>query len=121
MCELTSQDSAGAPSSAAPSSSAPAAPILSNPSAAEPVLKTPAAPTPSRAMTGDSQLLEEKRAQFSKSPRAAGLHVKKVATKPAVKQASASTAQAKDKSPATKDSPILTEKSTPKMDRPLDD
>ena len=116
-----SQAMAGGSSSAGPSSSTPTAPVLSNPAGAEPVLRTPAAPTPSRATTGDSQLLEEKRTQFSKSPRAAGLHVKKVATKPAVKQASASSAQAKDKSPAPKDSSIPAEKSTPEKDHPLDD
>ena len=87
----------------------------------EPILKTPAASTPSRTTTGDSQFLEEKRAQHVKSPRAAGFHMKKVATKPPVKQALASTAQAKDKSPAKKDSPVPAEKSTPDKDHPLDD
>ena len=86
-----------------------------------PALKPPAAPTPSRATTGDSQPREEKQAQHVKSPRAAGFHMKKVATKPPVKQALASTAQAKDKSLAKRDSPVPAEKSTPDKDHPLDD
>ena len=56
-----------------------------------------------------------------KSPKGTGFHMKKVATKPHVKPARASTAQAKDKSPAKRDSPVPAEKSTPDKDHPLDD
>ena len=56
-----------------------------------------------------------------KGPRAAGFHMKKVATKPPVKPARAFTAQAKDKSPSKKDSLVPAEKSTPEKDHPLDD
>ena len=115
-----SQDSAGGPSSAALSSTS-AAPVLGNPTVAEPVLKTPVVPTPSRAMTRDSQPQEEEQAQHAKGPRAAGFHMKKVATKPLVKPAHASTAQVKDKSPAKKNSSVPAEKSTPGKDHPLDD
>ena len=55
------------------------------------------------------------------SPRGTGFQTKKVATMPPVKPARASTAQAKDKSPVKKDSPVPAEKSTPEKDHPLDD
>ena len=112
---------AGGSSSARPSSSTPAAPVLGNPAGVEPVLKTPAAPTPSRAISGDSRTQEEGLAQHMKSPRGAGFQTKKVATKPPVKPARASAAQAKDKSPAKKDSPVPAEKSAPLKDHPLND
>ena len=56
-----------------------------------------------------------------KGPRAAVFHMKKVATKPPAKPARTYTTQAKDKSPAKKDSPVLAEKSTAEKDNPLDD
>ena len=82
---------------------------------------TPAAPTPSRATTGDSQPQEEDLAKYMRNPRGTGFQTKKVATKPPVKPASATTAPAKDKSPAKKDSPVLAQKSTSEKDHPLDD
>ena len=56
-----------------------------------------------------------------RSPRRTGFQTKKVATKPPMKPAPASNAQAKDKSPAKKDSPVPAEKSTPLKDHPLND
>ena len=112
--------SAGAPSSTAPSSSTPAAPVIDNPTGAEPTLKTPAAPTPSRAATGDSQAQEEL-AKHMRSPRGTGFQIKKVATRPPVKPASATADQAKDKSPAKQGSSAPAEKSTPEGSHPLDD
>ena len=47
--------------------------------------------------------------------------MKKVATKTPLKPTPASAAQSKDKSPATKDSSTVAEKSTPEKDHPLDD
>ena len=77
-------------------------------------------PTPSRGMTGDSQPQEEL-AKHMKRPRGTGFQTKKVATKTPVRPASASAAQAKDKSSAKKDSSVLAEKSTPEKDHPLDE
>ena len=110
---------AGAPS-ATPSSSTPAAPVTGNPAGVEPTLKNPAAPTPSRVTTGDSKPQEKEQAQHAKSPQAAGFHMKKVATKTPVKPTRASTAQAKDKSPA-KDFSAPAKKSTPAKGNSLDD
>ena len=129
-----SQDPAGVPSSSTgPSSSSPAAPVPS----AEPTLKTPAAPTPSRAISGDAQKQAEL-AKHMKSPKGTGFQTKRVATKPPLKPAPPSAAQAKDKSPtkkgssipavqtkdkspAKKDSSTLAEESTPLEDNPLND
>ena len=99
-----------------PGSSSPATPVTG----AEPSLKTPAAPTPSRAISNDAQRQEEL-TKHMKSPRGTGFQTKRVATKPPVKPAPASTVQTKDKSPAKKDFPIPAEKSTPLEDNPLND
>ena len=129
-----SQDPAGVFSSyAGPSSSLLAAPVQS----AEPTLKTPAAPTPSRAVSGDAQKQAEL-ATHMKSPKGTGFQTKRVATKPPLKPAPPSAAQAqgkspvkkgsstpavqtKDKSPAKKDSPTLAKESAPVKDNSLDD
>ena len=112
-----SQDPAGVfSSSTGPGSSSPAAPVTG----AEPLLKTPAAPTPSRAIAGDAQKQAEL-AKHMKGPKGTGFQTKRVATKPPLKPAPASTTQTKDKSPVKKNSPTPAEKSTPLEDHPLND